>query len=935
VSAAEEDHPLRPVPRHRYVDFEIAGAGAMGLVYSAHDTELRRNVAFKIVRPDDTPASPLEASAPALDARFEELSARFLREAWVTGGMEHPGIVPVYELGRTEGGVPYYTMRFVPGQRTLATAIGELEAKPFEQRLTLLEPFLKLCDAVSYAHARGVIHRDLKPANVALGEFGEVVLLDWGLAKLLERGGAAPAGPAPAARPTVDFQTDGLGLGTPGYMPPEAVRGGVDDLDDRSDVYSLGVILYQILTGRCPHDVKPFPTYLDAVLHHDAPLASTVDPAVPGALDDLCARALARDRDDRLPGVRALAEGIRQWRSQTALEREMEGWLRDARSALAAAEDARGPARIRQTQRALAVLESARKQRPESARLRQLQSTAKELHNRGIRETQRSGRQRVVLVGGVSLLALLSIAAFSVAALVNEKRKEAERANRKTAAALADANTQREKADREASVAEAAKREAELEAAKARDSRDLVSALVRAMDTGDVGTGRLADVLEAGIEKAAAQGNADGVFLLLEQSLDQRPFARLAIGAAIRTLPVPADLAAAAEAARRRSGEAYRAYLPTREGRTLGEVRRAKRALDEAQREHAHALEDIVSALAREVEEPASPTLDEVQATLGSTDVFVSYARVRDFAVAVVIGRTSAQLVSLGEAARIEASLAALRDALREPQDASPAIERLRAVLVDRLALRADCRRVFVVPEEATTLVPFALLMPGREVSIVPSAAAYLYLRALKVPRGSGVLAVADARHAGVPRLLGARAEAEAVGTVTLLGEDATRANLEASLSSRERWRSVHLGLTGRLAAADPYEVHLEASPGIDEDSDIGIHELARLDLRADLVVLSTASLRRTLGDLGAHSLDVPQALLFAGARRVLFPVAFPDDEAARALMTRFYELWRPEEGEGLDAAAALKQAQDFVRGHEKWRHPYFWAPWVLWGLAE
>jgi len=180
--------PLRPLPDNRYVAFEPVGEGGVGVVYLALATELNRRVAFKMVRPDagtaatdkrSTPASPADARPPPRDTdaaqTFEELKSRFLQEAWVTGGLEHPGIVPVYELGRTGAGVPYYTMRFVRSQRTLAQAIDEARDRPWDERLALLEPFLKLCDTVRYAHSKGVVHRDLKPDNVALGEYGEVL----------------------------------------------------------------------------------------------------------------------------------------------------------------------------------------------------------------------------------------------------------------------------------------------------------------------------------------------------------------------------------------------------------------------------------------------------------------------------------------------------------------------------------------------------------------------------------------------------------------------------------------------------------------------------------------------------------------------------------------------------------------------------------------
>ncbi|MHC4491522.1 MAG: serine/threonine-protein kinase, partial [Planctomycetota bacterium] len=190
--------PLRTLTRERYRDFALVGKGGMGFVYLALDTELNRRVAFKMVRPDpsaseDTPApeTPLSLTPPsALDDEeetrsFEELKIRFLQEAWVTGAMEHPGVVPVYELGETAAGIPYYTMRYVKGERTLANAMAD--AKDLDARLALLEPFLKVCDAIAYAHSRDVVHRDLKPDNIALGNFGEAIVLDWGLSKMEKR----------------------------------------------------------------------------------------------------------------------------------------------------------------------------------------------------------------------------------------------------------------------------------------------------------------------------------------------------------------------------------------------------------------------------------------------------------------------------------------------------------------------------------------------------------------------------------------------------------------------------------------------------------------------------------------------------------------------------------------------------------------------------
>src|SRR5437016_3314003 len=254
-------HPsLRDVPPDRYAEFRVLGQGGMGIVYWALDTDLNRQVAFKVVRPDAgqsgglTPTAPLDLAPPSADtpasSAFATLKARFLQEAWVTAGLEHPGIVPVYEVGQTPEGVPYYTMRFVKGSRTLAAAIEEAKGRGIEDRIQLLDPFLKVCDAIRYAHAHGVIHRDLKPDNVALGEFGEVVVLDWGLAKMSGKADAVAETwqhRLQEYRDASDLKTLASAMGTPGYMAPEAALGRVNEVNARSDVYSLGAILFQSL----------------------------------------------------------------------------------------------------------------------------------------------------------------------------------------------------------------------------------------------------------------------------------------------------------------------------------------------------------------------------------------------------------------------------------------------------------------------------------------------------------------------------------------------------------------------------------------------------------------------------------------------------------------------------------------------------------------
>ncbi len=335
---AGEDDLLTPEHAGRYVYREALGAGGIGKVQVMRDRHLGRDVACKelhsrfTVRDEGGERTPLEV--------------RFLGEARVTGRLEHPGIVPVYELGRRDDGTVYYTMKVVHG-RTMAEA---LEGQDLAGRLGLLPHFLELCHAVAYAHSRQVIHRDLKPDNVMLGDFGETIVLDWGLAKL--RGGQEPGQgeveDAEDAQEELRRASDsatvaGSPMGTPSYMPPEQADGDLEAIDERSDVYSLGAILYQLLTGKAPYSGASALEVINRVRSLPARPPAELEPRCPAELADIATRAMSRDRQRRYADAGELAADVLAFQTGElvgahtyTLGALLARWVRRHRKALAA-----------------------------------------------------------------------------------------------------------------------------------------------------------------------------------------------------------------------------------------------------------------------------------------------------------------------------------------------------------------------------------------------------------------------------------------------------------------------------------------------------------------------------------------------------------------------------------------------------------------------
>lgn len=334
--------PSAPPPS-RFKILRTHARGGLGQVYLAEDAELHRNVALKEI---------LVKYADVAGTR-----ERFLVEAEITGRLQHPGIVPVYGLGTYPDGRPFYAMRFIEGDNLL-TAIRSFHHKTADQPWQgealvafreLLGRFMDVCDAMQFAHQRHVLHRDLKPHNIMLGEFGETLVVDWGLAKPLYEGREIDSVPESAIVPVsgtaIGSEREGSVLGTPEYMPPEQAAGNLSRLSVQSDIYSLGATLYHLLTneppfhsGRSPqHRVAPsnadhaspqqmMKDLLQRVQAGEFPEPRRVQPKVSRSLNAICMKAMATSPDARYESARELKQEIQRWLADEPVLAMPEAW---------------------------------------------------------------------------------------------------------------------------------------------------------------------------------------------------------------------------------------------------------------------------------------------------------------------------------------------------------------------------------------------------------------------------------------------------------------------------------------------------------------------------------------------------------------------------------------------------------------------------------
>lgn len=271
----------------RYTVERRLAMGGMATVFLVHDHDLDRQLAMKIL---------------TLPDGGEDLAPRMLREAKIVAQLEHPGIVPIHDVGTLPDGRVYYTMKLVQGK----TLEQEMAAPgPLQDRLRL---FLRICEAVAFAHSRGVLHRDLKPSNIMIGAFGEALVMDWGVAARLSTTDGGEGGPI---NPAGGISTQsGTVIGTPGYLSPEQAAGDHRRIDQRSDIYGLGAVLYYILTGHAPFPGQPIVTALERAQRGEFPPPRAFNPDLPRPLEAICLKAMALDPANRYQSVNALAADI-------------------------------------------------------------------------------------------------------------------------------------------------------------------------------------------------------------------------------------------------------------------------------------------------------------------------------------------------------------------------------------------------------------------------------------------------------------------------------------------------------------------------------------------------------------------------------------------------------------------------------------------------
>jgi tetratricopeptide (TPR) repeat protein len=381
----------------------------------------------------------------------------------------------------------------------------------------------------------------------------------------------------------------------------------------------------------------------------------------------------------------------------------------------------------------------------------------------------------------------------------------------------------------------------------------------------------------------------------------------------------------------------------------LHDARRAAKALDTA----TEGVREVTGRIQRELKQqaglfyPRAKTLHEIQGALEKDQALILYGLCLDEALALILRPDSAQIVNLGKSADVEAACEAL-DATDKGADPTKALAHLRSQLIAPLKLGQEVKQVLVSPEGPLCFLPFGALF-DQTVTMTPSGTTHVFLLNEEHQGVQGILSLGNPDYAGTSEdaqaiyyrgrglqpLPATKPEVEAIGTTSLLGAEASEAGLREAIKAQKRWKAVHFACHGLIDVERPMLSSLALSRTGDDDGFLTALEVLRMDIPADLAVLSACETGKGRVVKGEGIVGLTRAFMFAGAPRVICSLWKVDDEATKALMIKFYELWNPKEGQSLGAAMALKKAQEFVQSQEKWKHPYYWAAWVLWGLPD
>ena len=451
---------------------------------------------------------------------------------------------------------------------------------------------------------------------------------------------------------------------------------------------------------------------------------------------------------------------------------------------------------------------------------------------------------------------------------------------------------------------------------------------------------KYSDVFETGALAARKLDNPRELYLFLESGRAGSLLESLGGGNAYMSF-LPTDLREEENRTKEAERAARKEYDHAISTGEIANIRSARKNLDDILEKQGVTSEKIRSNAKKQASlvYPRAAHLQETQSHLKDNEALVLYGLAEAESMALVVYHDKAVISKLpGESALrekaelLEAEIRGLDDSLDKR------VIELRSMLIEPLNLEKRVERVIISPAGQLNYVPFTILMQDKEIVYSPSGTIYGLLMEEQAKRGTKVFAIGNPAYTSKSRLAllpETQQEVEAIGNVLLTKDKATKGNLLDALKQEEQWRSVHFACHGLINPNHPLHSSLALTP--DGDNDSGLFtclDIFRQNIHANLAVLSACETAKGKVVKGEGIVGLTRAFMYSGTPGVICSLWKVDDAATRALMTRFYETWNPKEN-SIDAATALKDAQDFIRDQEKWKHPLYWAPWELWGISK